>query len=542
MVLWLSIAAATAEAPPPTCAFIDVTVPSADDFAPIPNRTVLVVDGKIADIGPVGAVAIPEDAVRIAGNDRFLAPGLTDSHVHVNDPDDFPQYLRHGVTTVVNMSGGPQHLAWRRAVEDGSLPGPHLFTTGPMIDEVTDPVFGIAAQVGSEAQAVEVVNATADAGYDLVKVHGDLEVGLYDAVVEAADARDLKVVGHLSERVGLLHAAKMGQDSIEHADEYVHAFFNDKLDPSRIPVAVEATAKSGARVTPTLVVLDAIEAQIADPVGTWEASASAGVSPLERAWWAPANNPYPQKYPGTMLPWFTDSEVFQKQLVVALHGADVPLLVGTDTGWIPFLAPGDAVLDELDALHDAGMPVDDVLHAATSAPAAFLGTGGGAVQVGRRADLVLLPVDPREPRAYASPDGVAVGGRWYDKAALDALDAEVARRRAFSVPIADALARGDLPEALAATRAALGRRELTEGQAHAFALTLYRLNRFPDCLDVLAWTAAAYPTSWESQRLYGRALLASGQREAGLGALTTALSVAPPSVASILERELEAAG
>lgn len=540
MLIGIAVAAAVAAEPPPACAFIDVTVSGTEDFAPIPNQTVVVVDGRIAAIGDVGDVAIPDDAVRVQGEDRFLAPGLTDAHVHLNDPDDLLQYMRHGVTTVVNMSGGPQHLAWRRAVEEGSLPGPHLFTTGPMIDEQTDPVFGIAVAVGSEAEAATVVAATADAGYDLIKVHGDLEVGLYDAVIEAADARELKVVGHLSERVGLLHATKMRQDSIEHADEYVHAFFNDRLDASRIPVAVEATAKSGARVTPTLVVMDAIEAQLTDPAAL--PTSAAGVSPLERAWWAPANNPYPKKYPATMLPWFTDSEAFQKGLVLALHRADVPLMVGTDTGWIPFLAPGAAVLDELDALADAGLPYVDALHAATDAPAAFLGTNGGSVAVGRAADLVLLPRDPRERRAYDTVDGVLVGGRWYDREALDLLAAEVSRRRLPSEPVAEALAGGDIDTAVQLARRALARGELTEGQAHVFALTLYRLGRFPDCLQVLAAAATAYPTSWECQRLYGRALLAAGQREAGLGALTTALSVAPATVATILERELAAAG
>jgi adenine deaminase len=58
----------------------------------------------------------------IDGRGRFLLPGLTDAHVHINTGmpwvptrDDFgeaPLYLAHGVTTIFNLSGLPAQLEW----------------------------------------------------------------------------------------------------------------------------------------------------------------------------------------------------------------------------------------------------------------------------------------------------------------------------------------------------------------------------------------------------------------------------------------------
>src|SRR5205085_3165053 len=123
----------------------------------------------------------------------FLMPGLVDSHVHLWDEADLRLYLAAGVTTVVNMSGAPIHLEWQRELRDGDLLGPTLYTTGPMIDTATDPLFGIIEEVGSEADAERVVVEHARCGYDFVKLHGDLEVGLYDAIAAAAERERMPV-------------------------------------------------------------------------------------------------------------------------------------------------------------------------------------------------------------------------------------------------------------------------------------------------------------------------------------------------------------
>jgi imidazolonepropionase-like amidohydrolase len=61
----------------------DVTLISPERPSPVPHLSVVIRNGRIAQIAP-GLVAGPH-ATRINGHDRFLIPGLIDSHVHVGD-------------------------------------------------------------------------------------------------------------------------------------------------------------------------------------------------------------------------------------------------------------------------------------------------------------------------------------------------------------------------------------------------------------------------------------------------------------------------
>ena len=80
-----------------------------------------------------------------------------------------------------------------------------------------------------------------------------------------------------------------------------------------------------------------------------------------------------------------------------LHDRGVRLVVGTDapTAWV---IPGSSFHDELALLRDAGIPTDALIRMATHDAARALGREKefGSVQVGRRADLVLLTANPLE--------------------------------------------------------------------------------------------------------------------------------------------------
>ena len=86
--------------------FLDVAVVSMTDPVARPGQTVVVQDGRIRDLGPAAAVAIPAGSTPIDGTGRFLLPGLVDMHVHLGDSlDDLALYLVNGVTTIRNMWG-----------------------------------------------------------------------------------------------------------------------------------------------------------------------------------------------------------------------------------------------------------------------------------------------------------------------------------------------------------------------------------------------------------------------------------------------------
>jgi imidazolonepropionase-like amidohydrolase len=93
--------------------------------------------------------------------------------------------------------------------------------------------------------------------------------------------------------------------------------------------------------------------------------------------------------------------------------------------------PGSSLHEELELLVETGLTPAQALWSATTGPSQFAGLDGvvGRIAPGHVADLVLLDADPlaqisNTRRIHA----VIQGGRLYERAALDALLAGVARQ------------------------------------------------------------------------------------------------------------------
>jgi imidazolonepropionase-like amidohydrolase len=114
---------------------------------------------------------------------------------------------------------------------------------------------------------------------------------------------------------------------------------------------------------------------------------------------------------------------FQTALLKVLRTSGARFLLGTDAA-NPMMVAGFSVHEEMQVLvEDGGLSRYDVLLAATRNAAQFLGdTLGGQVRAGARADLILVDGNPlHDLAALKRPAGVMVGGRWLDRAQLDAM-------------------------------------------------------------------------------------------------------------------------
>jgi imidazolonepropionase-like amidohydrolase len=376
---------------------------------------------------------IPEGAVRIDGRGKFLIPGLTEMHTHLGpgqgDPGDalgrqLRLALANGVTTMRGLVAPPGIIPIRDKVNSGEVLGPTLYVAGPSLNgkSVPDPETGRRMVEDAKRQ-----------GYDLLKTHGGLTVESYEAIVAAAKATGLRLVGHVTQGYGLDCALAAGQQ-VEHLDGYIAAALpagvaapDDQIIPDEI----------AAKVTPEAIRAIAEKTKKA---GVWNGMTLAlfqlfasGKSPAELAA-APEMKYVPAQAisswsdqmktdsPGS-LPVFL---AVRDSIAVALYRAGARLLVSGDAPQI-FLITGFGTHREMQAMAHAGIPAYAVLEAATRNAAEWLGRAdAGTIAPGKRADLVLLDANPLTDIANAARiRGVMLKGTWYDRAALDHLLQEV---------------------------------------------------------------------------------------------------------------------
>src|SRR5690606_34277287 len=120
----------------------------------------------------------------------------------------------------------------------------------------------------------------------------------------------------------------------------------------------------------------------------------------------------------------------RRKVLKALHDEDVVILMGTDAPQL-FSVPGFSLHRELAIMAEAGMSPYEILRTGTVNVAEHMGTSDetGTIDVGKRADLILLAANPLENIANAQRiAGVVWAGRWLPKSEIDARLGAIAAR------------------------------------------------------------------------------------------------------------------
>ena len=466
LALALGLAAAHAQV-----AIVDVTVLPMDAERQLEGHTVIVREGRIERMGPTAEVTIPSGVHQIDGRGRFLMPGLVDMHVHLTPTEGNPPLyedneaslallVAHGVTTVRNLWGTPSILALRKRVRAGDLLGPHIVTSGPLVEGRPMSLRGtpwspvelatrpLTIYVDTPEDAREAVRYHAHAGYDLIKVYDGIPETAYWALVQEAEVWGLSVVGHVPSAVGLasLLTRRPSHATVEHADAFARLAEADasparsETDPlvreplqmvhasaDKLTLLAELAAARGLAVTPTLLIADRMRG-LPSRTDSVLASPAAGLtSARQRGAWRSRAAGVPTALAQQGVP-LDSARVFAFALARALDGAGARLLLGTDAP--TSVAPqGVAVHDELALFVEAGLTPYRALRAATVSAHAVLSAAGlseasGQSAGGEPADLLLLRADPFHTiHAVRRLEGVVLAGRWLDADALAALQA-----------------------------------------------------------------------------------------------------------------------
>jgi imidazolonepropionase-like amidohydrolase len=442
MSLRLSAAGpALADAPQEALAIEHVTIlPMTVEGTALADMTVIVRDGRIVAVTPATGAEVTGDLRRIDGRGKWLMPGLTDMHVHVenargmrlalNKPevsasairneDVFAPYIANGVVQVFVLQAMSETIGQRVEIEAGRVLGPHILAAA-MIDG-SPPIWPVGTtRVATTPEAGrQAVRDAAAEGYDAIKVYSRLTLETFSAIVEEAQRLKLPVVGHIPGRRGgrTEEFFQPGFGMVAHAEEFAQQ--TEKPSIAAIPRYVAMMKKNGAWLTATLSLDERLLEQTSHPETLRTRPDLRVLHPMWREM-VVHRNPYVPHASPERIEFLRSIIEFNRELVRAFVAAGIPVVAGTDA-LVPGMVPGYAMHDELAALAGAGMSTRQVLEAATRLPCEWLGVAAdrGTVEIGKRADLLLLDGDPLADIAHSKRiSAVILGGRYLPSALLE---------------------------------------------------------------------------------------------------------------------------
>ncbi|PKW25875.1 amidohydrolase family protein [Phycicoccus duodecadis] len=335
-----------------------------------------VLGGRVTVERPVG----DHDVTTVDG---WVLPGLVDAHCHigldahgaVDRPATEAQAVRDrdAGALLIRDAGSAADTRW----VDDRPDLPRIIRAGRHIARTRRYIRDFAWEVEPDG-LVERVRLEARSGDGWVKLVGDWidrdagdltpcwPADVLAEAVAAAHEEGARVTAHCFGEQSLHDLAAAGTDCVEHATGLV-------------PDSIEAFARQGIAVVPTLVNIDTFP-RIAEP----------------------AREKFPA-YHRHML----DLHARRYETVAAAREAGVAVYVGTDAGGS---LPHGLVGQEVERLTRCGFSTLDALDAATWGARAWLGRPG--LGEGEEADLVVYPADPREDvGVLAHPTLVVLRGR-----------------------------------------------------------------------------------------------------------------------------------
>ncbi|MFC5460860.1 metal-dependent hydrolase family protein [Massilia niabensis] len=263
----LTLLAAAAHAAGPRSALLTADRVWTGEGKPHTGWAVLVVDGRVKEVGPVDRITAPPDAERISLPGKTLIPGLIDLHSHVllhpyNETTWDNQVIKEqveyrtllagkhavdnlqaGFTTLRDLGTEGAHYAdvgIKRAIEGGIVDGSRLliatraivasFSYGPAERSYRPDMeipYGAQPATGVD-EVTKAVREQAARGADWIKFYADYRTGIdgssrptftleeMKAMVAAAHVTGRKVAAHASSDDAIRMAVLAGADTIEH--------------------------------------------------------------------------------------------------------------------------------------------------------------------------------------------------------------------------------------------------------------------------------------------------------------------------------------
>lgn len=403
-----------------------------------------VIDVNTGEVSGEMSIGIRNDSIVYLGNGnsnfsasqtidatgKYVIPGLWDMHVHFRGGDELigenknllPLFVANGITGVREAGGDmtTEIFKWRAEMENGSLIGPMIYTSGPKLDGPRATWAGSIPVVTKE-DAVIAIDSLEQMNVDFIKLYDSrVTREAYIWILEEAERRGIRTSGHMPFTVMLEEAVTAGLGSVEHlyyilkgssseeqqvTDDNINrkaSFWGsmttlmDSYSEEQAQKAFKMLVDNDTYVTPTMHIGNTLSYLDRDDHSNDEYLNYIGEGIIET-------------YQGRIRSAARASEEFIamrhrlntafKNLVPKMSAAGVSLLAGSDSGASnSYTYQGISLHQELAALVDAGLSPIEALKAATINGAKFLRVEDfyGTLAVGKSGDVLVLDANPLE--------------------------------------------------------------------------------------------------------------------------------------------------
>lgn len=370
--------------------------------APRGASTIIVRDGKVSEIR-AGHGNAPAGARLVDLRDKFVLPGLIDSHVHldsdaggnaalveaVTSSDAATAYraagnarktLMAGFTTVRNLGDGTgATLALRDAIAAGDLPGPRIVDAGRSISTTSGHMDGTLSMS-------EDLHASIDQD-NLCDGVESCRQAIRKQIRRGVDVIKIATTGGVNSRIGAGLGRQIFDDEVKALVDTAHLYGKKVAVHAHGTDGVNAALAAGANSIEHGTTLDDASLKLFKQAGAYYVPTLSTVNGyLERL--AANPNAYP---PDVLAKVKWRIEVTGKSLEKA-YPAGVKIAFGTDAG----VSKHGRNADEFELMVKHGMSPAAAIEAATVNASQLLGVDAevGTLEPGKAADIIAVAGDP----------------------------------------------------------------------------------------------------------------------------------------------------
>ena len=423
-------------------AITGVTVIDGRGTPAVKEQTVVIRDGRIAEVGASGKVKAPSGALVVDGTGMTLIPGIVGMHDHmfytaaggvgVTMSFTGPRlYLASGVTSVRTTGTRSPYadINLRAAIDSGLVPGPRIHVTTPYL---TGPEGGGSMSVAaSPEQARRFVAYWAAEGATWVKFYTDISRAEMKAAIDEAHKQGIKATGHLCS-VTFQEAIDLHIDDFAHgvltASDFIAGKEADKCPPNVYKQLDSLVSGDSPLATSLIKSMISHKVSMTTTMAIYEALSPGRpvqderslelMTPVVRAAYV-KNRAFIDTMPGYMFTkdGFARALAFDK----AFYAAGGIMASGVDPTGNGGALPGFGDQRGYELLRESGLNAEQAVQVTTFNGARVLGVEKtlGSVEKGKIADLVLLRGDlVADPSVIRNVVTVYKDGVAYDPAKL----------------------------------------------------------------------------------------------------------------------------